>query len=90
MPFFNTDNKDGVSNDVSNVSNNVSNVSNNEFEKKVLEILHIHPTATGRGMAEEIGISDRQIWRILKKLREEGTVIRVGNSRTGHWQVIEK
>lgn len=45
-----------------NVSNNVSN-EDNDAEHKVLEFLCQKPTATGRGMAGELGISDRQIWR---------------------------
>ena len=77
-------------NDVGNVSNNVSNVSDNDAEHRVLEFLRQEPTATGRGMAAELGISDRQVWRILKKLRENGTILRIGTTRKGYWEVKEK
>ena len=77
------------SENVSNVSNNVSN-DNNDAVYRVLEFLRQEPTATGRGMAVKLGISDRQIWRILKKLREEGIIIRIGSTRKGYWEIHEE
>ena len=70
--------------------NNVSNVSDNNAEHRVLEFLHQEPTATGRGIAAELGISDRQVWRIIKKLRDNGTLLRIGTTRKGYWEVKEK
>lgn len=84
-----SENVSNVSNKVSKVSNHVSN-DNNDAVYRVLEFLRQEPTATGRGMAVKLGISDRQIWRILKKLREEGTIIRTGSTRKGYWEIHEE
>ncbi len=62
-------------------NNNVSNVSDNDAEHRVLEFLPQESTVTGRGMAAELETSDRQVWRILKKLRENGTIIRIDSTR---------
>ena len=84
-----SENVSNVSNKVSKVSNHVSN-DNNDAVYRVLEFLRHETTATGRGMAAELGISDRQVWRILKKLRENGTILRIGTTRKGYWEVKEK
>ena len=76
--------------DVSNVSDDVSNASETDTERRVLDFLRQEPAATGRGMAEILGISDRQVWRILKKLRENGTLVRIGTTRNGYWKINEK
>jgi predicted HTH transcriptional regulator len=41
-------------------------------------------------LAENIGISKRKILNNINKLRELGFLQRIGNNKTGYWQVIHK
>lgn len=40
-------------------------------------------------MATQMGKSERAIERAIKKLRDEGKLVRIGPAKGGHWQVLE-
>ena len=42
---------------------------------------------TGIALAEQIGISKRNIEANIKKLKEMGVLIRHGSSKGGYWEV---
>lgn len=46
------------------------------------------PSTTVPELAKRLGRSDRGVERVLRKLREEGRLIRVGPTKGGHWQVV--
>ena len=39
------------------------------------------------GIAEKMGVTTRMVEREMKKLREDGCVVRVGGKRYGHWEI---
>jgi len=41
-------------------------------------------------MAEKAGVSITKIEKHLKSLKDKGIVNRVGNHRTGHWEITEQ
>ena len=67
---------------------NTSNVSIESLSDKVLLIIKTHPTYSANKIASMLGISNRQVERIIKKLRESGVLIRHGATKGGYWEVI--
>lgn len=54
-------------------------------EDKLLILLRQNGKHSAKSLAYELGISDRQVQRILKKLKENGKIERVGTNRGGMW-----
>ncbi len=53
----------------------------------ILEMIAKQPEATAKQLSEISGISQRQISRIVKSLRESGKIISVGSDRKGYWKI---
>ena len=56
---------------------------------KILEILSVNPKATIPELARQIAKSESTVWRIIKKLQNEGYLKRVGPDKGGHWEVMK-
>lgn len=54
-------------------------------EKKVLGCICEDPGVSAKEMSEQLGISDRQVERILSSLRCKGVLDRVGAKKNGTW-----
>lgn len=63
---------------------------NMEIANHILKRMKEEPAVTAAKLAEETKVSTRKISRIVKELRESGRVVRVGATRTGHWEVPEE
>ncbi len=57
----------------------IASGNDNDNEKKTLELLRTEPSITAKVMAEKMGVSVRKIGRIMKKLREDGIITRIGS-----------
>lgn len=83
----NVGNGDG---DVGNDDGNVDRVEDigrrPDTTSQVLLRLKSNPKMSAATLAEDVGLSTRQVERILRGLREEGRIVRVGGAR-GHWKV---
>jgi ATP-dependent DNA helicase RecG len=64
--------------------------SSGKSSDKILFILKNTPETTIPELAKEIGISTRAIEKNLAKLQSTGKLLRVGSTKSGHWEVIEK
>ncbi len=53
----------------------------------ILELIRDKPVITMFEIAGKMGVTTRTVEREMKKLREDGHVIRVGGKRYGHWEV---
>lgn len=58
------------------------------LEEKVLNILEKNGKISTRKIAERLKVSERQVQRIVKGLKEKGILERVGASRNGYWRII--
>ncbi len=58
-----------------------------ENERKILSIIAAAPKATAQDMADSTGLSKRQIQRLIKRMREQGLLTRVGSDKNGHWEI---
>lgn len=64
------------------------NVGTNE--EKVLLLLHQDGKLTAKVLAATLGLTERQIERIIASLKKQGILIRHGASKNGFWEVIDK
>ena len=73
-------------------ANNATNATNlilTEEEQRILHILKENPTITQKDISERAGISLGTVKRILPKLQEKGALVRIGNRRSGIWQILK-
>lgn len=63
-----------------------TNVGTNE--EKVLALLRQDGKLTAKTLASTLGITDRQVERILSKLKTDEKIARHGASKNGYWEVI--
>lgn len=69
-----------------NVGENVGiNIGTNE--EKILMLLKQDSKLSAKTLASTIGLTDRQVERILSKLKANGKIIRHGASKNGYWEV---
>ena len=72
-----------------NVGANVGvNVGTNE--EKLILLLKQDGTLTAKVLAGTLGITQRQVERMIAKFKKEGILIRHGASKNGFWEVVEK
>lgn len=61
----------------------------NATQRRIVEMLSEDSELTGVALAEQIGISKRNIETNIKKLKELGILIRHGSSKGGYWEVVK-
>lgn len=61
----------------------------NATQRRIVEMLSADSEMNGAILAEQIGISKRNIEANIKKLRELGILIRRGSSKDGYWEVVK-
>ena len=56
-------------------------------EKVVLEEIRKNNYITAKLIAEQIGKSEKTVYRAIKRLKEFGYIVRIGDDYDGHWEV---
>lgn len=74
--------KNVIENVVENVIENL-----NKQQKSILDIIIKDPKVTQKQIAEQMGITVRQVARILKQLKEKNVIERIGSDRRGYWKI---
>ena len=69
------------------VINVVTNVVTNE--ERILELLRQDGKLTAKELASSLGLTQRQVQRILADLKAEKKIVRHGASKNGYWEVAE-
>ena len=75
------------------VSKTVPNITNGDEigdENKILVVLKREPAITAKKLSETLNVSTRKISQIIKGLRENGTITRVGSDRKGYWKINKR
>ncbi len=57
--------------------------------EKVLALVAARPEITTAAMAESLGLSQAGIEKVVRNLKKEGRLRRVGHDRGGHWEVAK-
>jgi ATP-dependent DNA helicase RecG len=75
--------------DATNSATNATNATDSltEDEKKVIDSIRVKADATQKELQSMTGITLGTIKRILPRLQEKGMIERVGNRRSGKWQI---
>lgn len=67
------------------------NVPNeNGLEDKILGLIAVQNNISMSKMAVQLKVSRKTILRALNKLKTEGRVVRQGNNKSGHWEIIRQ
>ncbi len=69
-----------------NEHNAVINVVTNE--DKVISLLRQDNSLSANMLAKSLGITQRQVQRILSKLKGEGKLLRHGANKNDYWEAI--
>ena len=78
-----------ATNSATNATNHATNATDSltEDEKKVIDSIRVKADATQKELQSMTGITLGTIKRILPRLQEKGMIERVGNRRSGKWQI---
>lgn len=63
-----------------------TNVS--DLENRIIELLKMWPDATTKEITKKLMITDNQVKYYVKKLKDNGKIVRVGTNRKGSWKVM--
>lgn len=77
--------KDGIKEAI-NVGIKVG-IKKNSQEEKSLKILENNPYITAKELALELSISQRQVERIILRMKQNNIIERVGARRNGYWKI---
>lgn len=73
------------------LTQNVAKEGKNENESvqdKLLALLKEDNKTSAKGAAEKLKMSERQVQRLLKSMKEEGLIERNGSNRNGTWIIL--
>ncbi|MDR1294933.1 MAG: Fic family protein [Bifidobacteriaceae bacterium] len=54
----------------------------------VLRLITADPHITAAGLAARMGLTARHVERLIKRLRDEGRLVRVGSRKAGQWRTV--
>lgn len=60
---------------------------NSSINDKLLALLRQNERHSAKSLSAELGISERQVQRILKELKDSGMIERLGANRNGKWVI---
>ncbi len=60
-----------------------------QTREKILNLIKKNPKITMREMAHNVGISEKGIEWQMKKLKDEGIIVRKGPRKGGRWEIKE-
>ncbi|MEN1835805.1 ATP-binding protein [Pseudomonas lijiangensis] len=64
-------------------------IGSETIQEKIIALLRLHPAATGRDLAQQLGLTPDGIKYHLSKLRAMGAIRHVGPTKGGHWEVLK-
>ena len=65
----------------------IGGVEMTRTQRKIAELLRANTRLTGAALAEQIGISKRNIESNIKKMKQLGVLVRRGSPKGGYWEV---
>jgi ATP-dependent DNA helicase RecG len=71
------------------VTEHSSETSSERYAERVKELMRRDSKITQKNLAVILGVSDRWVEKITKKLRESGDIRRKGGRFGGEWEVLK-
>ena len=63
--------------------------SNQKSNQKILAAIQHNPSVTIRELQDETGLSESGVKKIIRQLKVDKLIRRVGGDKGGHWEVID-
>ena len=63
--------------------------SREKSREKILKMIRQKPTVTTQEMMDSLGLSRAGVEKIVKKLKQERRISRVGPDKGRHWEVVK-
>ena len=60
----------------------------NEAQRSLLGIIRVSPAYTIKDMVEATGLSDGYVRKLLRQMKTDGYIRRVGSNKSGYWEVL--
>lgn len=60
-----------------------------ETSEAILKLISENPKITTMQMASHIGINRSAISKHIKRMQEEGKIIRIGSTKGGYWELLQ-
>jgi Fic family protein len=57
-------------------------------DQKIIALMRKNNKVTIKGICESTGLSESGVKKVIKKLKEEEVIVRVGSLKGGHWEII--
>ena len=64
--------------------------SNQKSNHKILAAMQRNPSVTIKGLQDITGLSESGVKKVIRRLRADGHVRRVGGAKGGHWEIIQR
>ena len=74
-------------NEQQKVTDKVRDKVTDKSENRILNIIQATPTVTVVQLMEILSMSDSGVRKILRKLQQEGRLVRIGANKNGHWEI---
>jgi ATP-dependent DNA helicase RecG len=69
-------------------ANEGDNDGNHNLEKRIIQLMDSNPRTTVAEISSSVSISIPTVERVVRKLKEQGKIKRVGTPRGGHWETL--
>jgi Fic family protein len=63
---------------------------NHKSDQKILSLMNENSTITIKELMEILSMSESGIKKVIKKLKDEGILHRIGSLKAGHWQILSE
>jgi len=70
-----------------NLGGNDGGIADLPRTELIIDEIRKNSGITTKDLAEILGVSLRSVERELAEMKEQGKIVRVGSSRSGHWEV---
>ena len=57
-------------------------------EKRILKLIKVNNKLSAKKLAEELGLSERQVQRVLQDMKEQEIIVREGSNKNGSWRIL--
>jgi predicted HTH transcriptional regulator len=55
---------------------------------KILDMMQVNPQISAKALAEALQLTPRAIEKQIAELKKQGLVVRIGERKGGHWEVL--
>ncbi len=64
--------------------------SSQKSDQKIVSLIKKNSIITIKELSQKTKLSESGVKKVIKKLKDEGLLIRVGGLKGGHWEVVDK